>query len=41
MKIGQKLKERLGIQTKGSIVYEAHNDSMKKSGSVAKFRYTV
>ncbi|KAI9553405.1 hypothetical protein GHT06_021308 [Daphnia sinensis] len=41
MKIGQKLKESLGITTRGSIVYEAHNDSMKKSGSVAKFRYTV
>ena len=41
LKIGQKLKERLGITAKGSIVYEAHNDSMKKSGSVAKFRYTV
>lgn len=41
LKIGQKLKERLGITTKGSIVYEAHTDSMKKSGSVAKFRFTL
>lgn len=41
LKIGHKLKERLGITAKGSIVYEAHTDSMKKSGSVAKYRFTV
>ncbi len=41
MKIGQKLKERLGITAKGSIVYEVHNDSIKKVGSVAKFRYNL
>lgn len=41
MKIGYKLKERLGITAKGTIVYEAHMDSMKKSGSVAKFRHVI
>lgn len=41
LKIGQKLKERLGIQAKGTIVYEAHLDSMKKSGSSAKFRFVL
>ena len=41
LKIGLKLKERLGIQPKSTIVYESHNDSMNKSGSVAKFRFTV
>jgi len=41
LKIGHKLKERLGIQPKSTIVYESHKDSMNKSGSVAKFRFTV
>ena len=41
MKIGQKLKERLGIPAKSTIVYEAHRDTMIKSGSVAKYQFTI
>ena len=41
LNIGNKLKERLGLAPKSTIVYEAHKDSMNKSGSVAKFRITV
>ena len=41
LKIGQKLKERLGIPAKSTIAYEAHKDTMVKSGSVVKIRFTV
>nr|CAG4638678.1 EOG090X0BMA [Cyclestheria hislopi] len=41
MKIGMKLKERLGIPPKSTIVYEAHKDTMIKSGSMAKYQFTL
>jgi len=41
LKIGQRLKERLGIPAKSTIVYEAHRDTMVKSGSVAKYQFTI
>nr|ADD38879.1 Eukaryotic translation initiation factor 4E [Lepeophtheirus salmonis] len=39
--IGKKVKERLGIEKQTTLGFEAHDDTMKKSGSVAKLRYTV
>nr|ACO14709.1 Eukaryotic translation initiation factor 4E [Caligus clemensi] len=39
--IGKKVKERLNIDKKTTLGFEAHEDTMKKSGSVAKLRYTV
>jgi len=41
IKIGQKLKERLGIDAKVTLGFEAHHDTMNKSGSTAKNRYIV
>nr|ACO11630.1 Eukaryotic translation initiation factor 4E [Caligus rogercresseyi] len=41
LNIGKKIKERLGIDKKITLGFEAHEDTMKKSGSVAKLRYTV
>lgn len=41
LKIGHKLKERLHIPSKISIGYQTHEDSMKKTGSSARDRYTV
>jgi len=41
VKIGRKLKERLNIPAKLAIGFQAHTDTMTKSGSVAKNRYTV
>lgn len=40
-KIGWKLKERLSIQQKGSIFYQAHDDSQTKTSSTARSRMTV
>ena len=39
--IGKKVKERLGIDLKTTLGFEAHQDTMKKSGSTAKNRYIV
>ncbi|KAK2192284.1 hypothetical protein NP493_35g04053 [Ridgeia piscesae] len=41
MKIGKKLKERLNVPPKLSIGYQAHTDTMVKSGSTAKNRFVV
>jgi len=41
VRIGQKLKKRLGIEEKVTIGYEVHSDTMSKQGSTAKIRYTV
>jgi len=41
VKIGQKIKNRLGIEEKVIIGYEVHSDTMIKHGSTAKIRYTV
>jgi len=41
VRIGQKLKNRLGIEEKVIIGYEVHSDTMSKQGSTAKIRYTV
>uniref|UniRef100_T1IXQ5 eIF-4F 25 kDa subunit n=1 Tax=Strigamia maritima TaxID=126957 RepID=T1IXQ5_STRMM len=41
IKIGRKLKERLNIPSKITIGYQAHIDTMSKSGSTAKTLYTV
>jgi hypothetical protein len=41
VRIGQKLKKRLGIDDKTIIGYEVHSDTMAKQGSMAKVRYTV
>jgi len=42
VKIGQTLKRRLGIDDKQVLLgFECHNDTMNKSGSTAKSRYTV
>ncbi|XP_043212525.1 eukaryotic translation initiation factor 4E-like isoform X2 [Amphibalanus amphitrite] len=40
-KIGQRLKEVLNINPKITIGYQAHSDTMVKSGSIAKNRYVV
>ncbi|XP_041362556.1 eukaryotic translation initiation factor 4E-like [Gigantopelta aegis] len=40
-KIGKKLKERLNIPQKVSIAFQAHSDTISKTGSTAKNRYTV
>ncbi|XP_074647516.1 eukaryotic translation initiation factor 4E-like [Tubulanus polymorphus] len=39
--IGKKLKERLNIPNKLPIGYQAHTDTMSKSGSTTKNRFTV
>jgi translation initiation factor 4E len=39
--VGKKVKERLGIDEKTALGFEAHQDTMKKSGSTAKNRYVV
>jgi translation initiation factor 4E len=39
--IGKKVKERLGIDARTTLGFEAHQDTMKKSGSTAKNRYVV
>lgn len=41
VKIGQKLKKRLGIDDQVIIGYEVHSDTMIKQGSMAKIRYTI
>jgi len=41
VKIGLTLKRRLGIDDKVLLGFECHNDTMNKSGSTAKSRYTV
>jgi len=41
VRIGQKLKKRLGIDDKTLIGYEVHSDTMAKQGSMAKVRYNV
>jgi translation initiation factor 4E len=41
LKIGTKLKERLGIDAKVKLGFEAHQDTMNKSGSTAKNKYVV
>eukprot|EP00088_Acartia_fossae_P027330 TRINITY_DN28085_c0_g2_i1.p1 TRINITY_DN28085_c0_g2~~TRINITY_DN28085_c0_g2_i1.p1 ORF type:complete len:230 (-),score=23.06 TRINITY_DN28085_c0_g2_i1:331-978(-) len=41
VKIGQKLKNRLGIDEKVIIGYEVHSDTMIKHGSTAKIRYQI
>ncbi|XP_076075237.1 eukaryotic translation initiation factor 4E-like isoform X1 [Mytilus galloprovincialis] len=41
MKIGRKLKERLRIPNKLVIGFQAHRDTISKSGSTAKDRYRV
>jgi len=41
LKIGQTMKERLGIDANIKIGFEAHQDTMKKSGSTAKNKFTV
>jgi len=41
IRIGQRLKTRLGIEEKVIIGYEVHSDTMSKQGSTAKIRYTV
>jgi len=41
MEIGRKLKERLRIKTKDMIGYQAHKDTIDKTGSVTKNSYTV
>lgn len=40
-KIGRKLKERLNIPQSNALGYQSHEDTMSKSGSSAKSRYTV
>ena len=37
----QRLKETLNINPKITIGYQAHSDTMVKSGSIAKNRYVV
>jgi len=39
--VGRRVKERLGIDAQVSLGFEAHEDTMKKSGSTAKNRYYV
>jgi len=39
--VGKRTKERLGIDAQVSLGFEAHEDTMKKSGSTAKNRYYV
>ena len=39
--VGRRVKERLGIDAHVSLGFEAHEDTMKKSGSTAKNRYVV
>lgn len=39
--VGKKVKERLGIDAKVTLGFEAHQDTMKKSGSTAKNRFIV
>ena len=39
--VGKKVKDRLGIDLKVTLGFEAHQDTMKKSGSTAKNRFTV
>lgn len=39
--VGKKVKERLGIDAKVTLGFEAHMDTMKKSGSTAKNRFVV
>jgi len=41
VRIGQVLKRRLGIDEKVLLGFECHNDTMNKSGSTAKSRYTI
>jgi len=41
MTIGRKTKDRLGIEKKTTLGFEAHQDTMNKSGSTAKNRYFV
>jgi len=41
IKIGQTLKRRLGIDDKVLLGFEAHNDTINKTGSTAKSKYTV
>jgi len=41
MTIGKMVKERLGIDARTTLGFEAHQDTMKKSGSTAKSRYVV
>ncbi len=41
LEVGRMIKERLGIDPKVPLGFEAHQDTMKKAGSVAKNRYVV
>ena len=41
MAVGRAIKERLCIDAKTSVGFEAHQDMMKKSGSTAKNRFVV
>ena len=41
LKIGNKMKTRLGIDAEVKIGFEAHQDTMKKSGSTAKNKFMV
>lgn len=39
--VGRRVKERLGIDPQVTLGFEAHQDTMKKSGSTAKNRFVV
>ncbi len=41
MHVGRVLKERLGIDGKTQLGFEAHQDNMKKAGSAARTKYTL
>jgi len=41
MAIGKALKERMGLGSDNLLGFEVHEDTMHKSGSTAKNRYTV
>ena len=41
MHVGKELKSRLGFGNDIMLSFEAHEDTMMKSGSTAKSRYTV
>ncbi len=41
LEVGRIMKERLGIAPKVLLGFEAHQDTMRKAGSVAKNRYIV
>ena len=41
MRVGKELKVRLGISGNLPLGFEAHEDTMHKSGSTAKSKYTL